>query len=90
MFSQSRKFKNSKGLTLDAIYKLAQNIKAPTLIAHGSEDTDIPLGQSQRLLQSLGGEKELSIIHGGVHQMREPTMQDAHTQLAEFFRNKLL
>ena len=69
---------------------MAKNIKAPTLIVHGSADEIVPLSQSQKLLESLGGEKELSIIHNGIHTMRGPTMQDAHIQLAEFFRNKLL
>lgn len=72
------------------LYKIAKNIKCPTLIVHGSADEVVPLSQSQKLLGSLGGEKKLSIIHNGVHTMRGPTMEDAHTRLAEFFRNKLL
>ncbi len=72
------------------IYRLAPKIKAPTLIVHGSDDTDVPLAQSQELLKSLGGEKRLAIIHKGTHKMRGPIMEDAHNQLAEFFVNKLL
>lgn len=72
------------------IYKLAKNIKAPTLIVHGNNDDDVPLAQSQKLLESLSGEKKLSIIPGGTHQMRGAAMQDAHTQLTQFFASKLL
>lgn len=72
------------------IYKMAKNIKAPTLIVHGGDDEVVPLEQSEKLLKSLGGEKELAIIHAGTHQMRGPAMEDAHSQLAEFFRNELL
>lgn len=39
------------------LYKMAKNIKAPTLIVHGSADEIVPLSQSQKLLESLGGRK---------------------------------
>lgn len=72
------------------VYDLARNIKAPVFIVHGSDDTDVPLAQSQKLLEYLGGEKELSILHGATHDIKGPHLEDANTQLAEFFRNKLL
>lgn len=72
------------------LYKMAENIKSPTLIVHGSEDEVVPLSQSQKLLKALGGEKKLSIIRGGVHTMRGQAMQEAHTKLTEFFASKLL
>ncbi len=72
------------------VYELAAKIQAPTLIVHGGNDDDVPLSQIQKLVKSLGGEKELSIIHGGTHQMRGPAMQDAHNQLTKFFVNHLL
>lgn len=72
------------------IYKVAKNIKTPILIVHGSDDEVVPLEQSKKLLEALGGEKNLSLIHGGTHQMHGPAMEDAHNQLTEFFVNKLL
>ena len=51
------------------IYNLATKIKAPVLIVHGDKDDDVPLAQSQKLLKSLGGEKELSIIARAVEQL---------------------
>ncbi|OGD84519.1 hypothetical protein A3B51_02295 [Candidatus Curtissbacteria bacterium RIFCSPLOWO2_01_FULL_41_18] len=72
------------------IYKQAKNITCPVLIIHGSADNDVPISQSEKLLESLGGEKRLAIIHDAGHVMRGPFMQDAHNQLTEFFRQNLL
>lgn len=72
------------------IYNLAKKIDAPTLIVHGDKDNDVPLSQSKKLIKSLGGEKKLSIIHGGTHRMHGQAMQEAYTKLTEFFAAKLL
>lgn len=72
------------------LFNKAKKILAPTLIVHGSDDETVPLAQSERLLKSLGGESRLSIIHNAPHTMRGAAMEDANTQLTEFFINKLL
>lgn len=72
------------------IYKQAKNITCPVLIVHGSADNDVPISQSEKLIESLGGGKRLAVIHGATHIMRGPDMEDAHNQLTEFFASKLL
>lgn len=71
------------------IYKDAQNIKVPVLIVHGGNDTDVPLAQSERLLECLGGEKRLSVLHNADHRMLGFNMEEANNQITEFFANKL-
>jgi hypothetical protein len=72
------------------IYSFASNIKAPTLIVHGSKDDTVPLEHSEKLLNYLGGEKRLAIIHGATHDIKGASLEDATTQLSEFFINQLL
>ena len=72
------------------IYKLAKNIKAPTLIIHGDQDDVVPLAQSQRLLKSLDSKvKKLEIIKGANHDIRGEDLEKANTQIADFFRKTL-
>ena len=72
------------------IYEIAKNIKVPTLIVHGDKDDIVPLDQSRRLLKSLGSkDKELKITKGGLHSMRGKAMEEAHHQIADFFRKTL-
>ena len=52
-------------------YAEANKIKAPTLIIHGDEDTIVPLDQSKRLLAALGGVKNLEILSGAGHIIRD-------------------
>jgi alpha-beta hydrolase superfamily lysophospholipase len=49
-------------------YEPATRITAPTLIVQGDRDELIPLHQSQRLLEALGGPKRLELIPGADHQ----------------------
>ncbi len=73
------------------VYKLARNITSPTLIVHGDSDTDVPLAQSQNLLKSLASkDKELKILPGAGHIMRDNYLEEANNQLARFFSEKLL
>src|SRR3989344_1239020 len=41
------------------IYKQAKNITCPVLIVHGSADNDVPISQSEKLLNSLAAQKNL-------------------------------
>lgn len=45
----------------------ARNIKVPTLLLHGSEDTYLPLKHSLRIYQALAGPKELVRLEGVDH-----------------------
>jgi len=54
------------GLSHDC-YQAAENIKAPTLIFHGTDDKSVPLSQSQELMKHLGGKKNLEIFEGQTH-----------------------
>lgn len=72
------------------IYKLAKNIKSPTLIVHGGEDDVVPLAQSEKLAESLGGEKRLAVIHDATHDIKGPDLEDATNLLSEFFLSTLL
>lgn len=73
------------------VYKLAKNITAATLIVHGDADTDVPLAQSQKLLKSLASaDKELKILPGAGHIMRNNYLEEANNLLAKFFSDHLL
>jgi uncharacterized protein len=49
-------------------YEPAAQIVAPTLIVHGACDELVPLHQSQRLLDALGGLKRLDLLPEADHQ----------------------
>ena len=53
-------------LTYDA-YKAAESIQAPTLIVQGSCDELVPLHQSQRLIDAIGGDTRLEVLTGADH-----------------------
>ena len=72
------------------IYKLAENIKTPTLIIHGDQDDVVPLSQSQKLYDSLRCNKKLEIIEGANHDIRSKDLERANVLIAEFFKEKLL
>lgn len=72
------------------IFRQAKNIKAPTLIVHGSDDDVVPVEHSEKLLIRLGGEKRLSIIHGATHDIEGADLEDVTTQISDFFVKQLL
>lgn len=72
------------------IYHGAKNITCPTLVVHGDIDDVVPLSQSQKLIKSLGGEKQLALIHKATHDFSNANIEDTTSLLREFFRNKLL
>jgi uncharacterized protein len=47
--------------------RAARNIKVPTLLLHGSEDTYLPMKHSIRIYESLAGPKELVRLEGVDH-----------------------
>ena len=49
-------------------YEPASKIVAPTLIVQGARDELVPLHQSQRLLEALGGQKRLDLLPEADHQ----------------------
>ena len=49
-------------------YGPAERITVPTLIVQGEEDECVPLHQSQRLRDALGGPKRLDLLPGADHQ----------------------
>lgn len=53
-------------------YGPASTITAPTLIVQGDRDEHVPLHQSQRLFERLGGKKRLEMIAGADHQFTKP------------------
>ena len=53
-------------------YKAAAQVAAPTLIVHGSQDELIPLGQVQRIFDSLKTQKYLELIAGADHRFSRP------------------
>jgi len=71
------------------IYKIAKNIKAPTLIVHGDKDPIVPLSQSKKLLKSLAGEKRLEILPGAGHVMSDEDIEKASTLIADFLAKTL-
>lgn len=73
------------------IYKNAKNITAPVLIVHGGADNVVPLAQSEKLLENLGGEKRLAVLHNASHYITSgPDLEDATNLLTDFFASKLL
>ncbi|TAJ23073.1 MAG: alpha/beta fold hydrolase [Nitrospirae bacterium] len=48
-------------------YEAAKAITAPTVIVQGDQDEYVPLHQSRRLLESLAGEKQLTVLPGADH-----------------------
>jgi uncharacterized protein len=49
-------------------YEPARSITAPTLIVQGDHDEHVPLHQSQRLYETLRGNKHLGMLPGADHQ----------------------
>jgi len=49
-------------------YEPAEQITVPTLIVQGEQDECVPLHQSQRLRDALGGPKRLDLLPGADHQ----------------------
>ena len=76
------KDRNSRGLKLNYsfvedyrkydTYKLAREIKIPTLIIHGDADESVPMSQSQKLAKIIPNAK-LVLVEGADHRYTEET-----------------
>jgi uncharacterized protein len=53
-------------------YAVASKITTPTLIVHGDQDIDVPIGQSQKLV-TLIPRCKLKVIHGSDHKYTQET-----------------
>jgi pimeloyl-ACP methyl ester carboxylesterase len=53
-------------------YAAAKMVTSPTLIVHGDADERVPLSQSLRLRDSLGGQSSLVVIPGADHHFSQP------------------
>lgn len=61
------------------LYDNLKSIHCPTLIVHGDQDEDVPLAQSQKAMEYLSDEKEMIVVPGDGHCLR-----DHHDQLVEW------
>lgn len=53
--------------TIASVESQAQSLQIPWLLVHGSEDTVVPLAESERLVQSVAPAPELQVLEGGDH-----------------------
>lgn len=74
--------------TID-LYRDAKDIDTPIFIVHGSKDSVVSLAQSKKLLENIKRGKRLSILHGADHDIGGKDLEDANTQLSEFFKENL-
>ncbi len=89
--SANRGFRFRQAVNGIDIYKLAKNIKTPTLIIHGDQDDVVPIEQSQKLLKSIGSkDRKLKIIRGADHDIRGDNLERVNTLIATFFKENLL
>ncbi|OGD84615.1 hypothetical protein A2165_02210 [Candidatus Curtissbacteria bacterium RBG_13_40_7] len=87
--SQRRKFWAKELKNLD-IYKNAGNIKAPTLIVHGDADKVVPIEQSRKLLELLGGKKTLEVLSSVGHIINDEDLEKTNSLIADFVNKNLL
>lgn len=72
------------------VYMAAKSINAPSLITHGSADTDVPIIQSQRLALCLAGEVNFVVLDGVSHSYEENNALERASQLyGDWFKEKL-
>lgn len=72
-------------------YGSAERIQIPTLITHGSVDEVVPVAQSRKLFESLGGSKRLEILEGASHGYCEVGQWDRMAALfVSFFKQELI
>ena len=53
-------------------YAAAKNLAVPTLIVHGDADEYVPVAQSLRLRESLGGKTSFVVLPGADHHFSQP------------------
>jgi uncharacterized protein len=71
-------------------YGPAEHITAPTLIVQGEQDECVPLHQSRRLYDRLGGVKRLNLLPGADHQFtREEDFHQMTTSISDWLVSHL-
>jgi alpha-beta hydrolase superfamily lysophospholipase len=72
------------------ITRAARNVRVPTLIIHGAEDTVNPVKQSQRLYDAVQGHKKLHIIDETGHAVHLDQHQDKVFELISSWMKRYL
>ena len=71
-------------------YGPAERITVPTLIVQGEQDECVPLHQSRRLHDALGGPKRLDLLPGADHQFtRGEDFRQMTTSISEWLMTRL-
>lgn len=60
---------------LGSLESRLEAIKSPTLLVHGDRDTEVPVQQSERAFERLGGHRSLLVVPRGEHGLRLPYEQ---------------
>ncbi len=68
----------------------ARNVRVPTLIIHGADDTDTPPDHSRRVLANLAGPKRLILVPGARHNesLQGSVWQDIENWIDEVIANR--
>ena len=72
------------------MFEKGKNIECPVLVVHGDADNVVPIEQSKKLIQKLGGLKQLEILPGVTHDFRGETLEKTIGLIADFFQENLL
>lgn len=79
----------SRGGRPDLAGEALAEVKAPTLLIVGSNDTPV-IGMNEQALEKLQGEKKLEIVPGATHLFEEPGTLEKVAQLARQWFEKYL
>lgn len=74
------------------LWLAAYALRVPTLVVHGDQDDEVPLRQSMRLYGLLGDPRELIVVSGGDHGLRNvpaDKLASLCRTVAEFFAQHL-
>jgi dipeptidyl aminopeptidase/acylaminoacyl peptidase len=86
--------KDGEQLAATSPARRADRIRAPVLIAHGTEDPIVHVNQAHRMIDALeaaGGQVEFHLYEGEVHGFIDERNEiDFYTKLAAFFERNLL
>jgi dienelactone hydrolase len=80
----------SRGGRPDLALEVLPQVKAPTLLIVGGEDTQV-LALNRKAYARLGGEKRLAVVPGATHLFEEPgALEDAADLAAAWFAEHLV
>ncbi|MBI5393169.1 alpha/beta fold hydrolase [Candidatus Woesearchaeota archaeon] len=70
-------------------YTIADKIKIPTLLVHGTEDRSVPFQQSSKLFKLLQCDKQLVKVTGGDHRFTDPQdFEQVINVIVDFINNQ--